>query len=115
MKELGELEWQYQEFSNRNVRVIAISNDDQPTARKTQADFPNLIVISDPEQKMANALQVIHPGMAPGGGDTNAPTTFLVDGAGYVRWLFRPDHFIVRLSPAELLAVVDETWRGKSY
>jgi peroxiredoxin len=113
MIELGELERQHGEFNNRNVRIIAISNDDQATAQKTQADFPNLVVISDPEQKMANALQVIHAGMAPDGGDTNAPTTFLIDGTGYVRWLFRPDRFLARLSPSELVAAIDETWQGK--
>ena len=41
------------------------------------------------------------------------PTTFLVDGSGNVRWLFRPERFLVRLSPAELLAAVDANLQGK--
>jgi hypothetical protein len=35
------------------------------------------------------------------------PTTFLIDGKGQVRWHFRPDRHIERLSAAEVLAAVD--------
>jgi len=113
MGELGQLEKQHQEFDKRNIRVMVISNDDQKTAQATQADFPHLLVVSDPEQAMARAVQVIQAGVGPNGSDTNAPTTFLVDGAGTVRWFFRPDRFIVRLSPAELLAAIDTSGQGK--
>src|SRR5579862_5553407 len=108
MKELGQLEKQHQEFAKRNVRVIVVSNDDQESAQKTQADFPDLTVVSDKDQVLAKTLQVIHPGVGPGLTDTNAPTTFLIDGAGKVRWLFRPDTFVVRLTPEELLAAIDK-------
>jgi peroxiredoxin len=107
MIELGELEKKAAEFDRRGVRVVAISNDDQPAARATQADFPHLVIVSDTGQDLAKALGVIDPGKGPGGGDTNAPTTFLVDGAGTVRWLFRPDRFIARIPPDELLAAID--------
>src|SRR5437879_1387999 len=102
MVELGQLEKQHAQFAQRGVRVIAISNDDQAATALTQADFPHLVVVSDAQQNIAKAMQVIHPGAAPGGTDTNAPTTFLVDGAGAVRWLFRPDRFLARLSPEAL-------------
>jgi alkyl hydroperoxide reductase subunit AhpC len=110
MLELGELEKNHSEFARRNVRVIVISNDDLETAGKTQADFPNLIVISDGEQNLAGGMQVMHPGMGPSASDTNAPTTFLVDGSAYVRWMYRPDRFLERLPPGELVAAVDEIW-----
>jgi peroxiredoxin len=112
MIELGELEKHHQEFAQRKVRLVVISNDDQSTSQATQTDFQNLIVVSDSEQSMAKALQVLHTGMGPTGEDTNVPTTFLVDGAGQVRWLFRPTRFIVRLSPQELLTAVDEHLPG---
>ena len=51
--------------------------------------------------------------MGPQHGDTNAPTTILVDGDGKVRWFFRPDYFIVRLSPDEFLQAIDKTWPGQ--
>lgn len=110
MVELGQLEKHHAEFANRRVRVIVISNDDPATAQVTQSDFPHLVVVSDANQNMAKAIQVIHAGAGAKGDDTNAPTTFLVDGTGNVRWLFRPERFLVRLSPAELLKAIDETW-----
>lgn len=111
MIELGQLEKSQAAFAQRGVRVFAISNDDQATAKLTQEKFPHLTIVSDADQNLARAMQVIHPGAAPDGGDTNAPTTFLVDGSGRVRWLFRPDRFLVRLSPQQLLAAIDEAWR----
>jgi alkyl hydroperoxide reductase subunit AhpC len=113
MVELGELEKRHEDFAKRNVRVAVVSNDDQASASITQASHPHLLVVADTDQKLATALQVIHPGMGPGGTDTNAPTTFLVDGTGTVRWWFRPDRVIVRLSPDELLAAIDDTQRRK--
>jgi peroxiredoxin len=108
MVELGELEKHHQEFDKRSVRIVVVSNDDPATAAITQADFPHLTVVSDAEQNIARALGVIHSGMGPGGADTNAPTTFLVSGDGTVRWLFRPERFITRLSPDQLVAAIDK-------
>jgi peroxiredoxin len=108
MVELGELENKHSEFDKRHVRVVVVSNDPQAVAQKTQADFPHLVVVSDAQQKLAKALDVIHPGAAPDGGDTNAPTTILIDGRGTFRWLFRPDRVLVRLSPEEVLDAVDQ-------
>jgi peroxiredoxin len=107
MIELGQLEKQHEEFAKRKVRVVVISNDDQATAQKTQKEFPHLAVVADTDQNLAKAIVTLHPGMAPGGADTNAPMTVLTDGTGQVRWIFRPDRFIVRLPPADLLAAVD--------
>jgi peroxiredoxin len=113
MVELGQLERRHGDFQKRQVRVLAISNDSQEVARATQADFPHLGIVSDADQQMAKALEVIHHGAGPGRTDTNAPTTFLVDGTGTVRWLFRPDHFTQRLSPDDLLAAIDRAWPRK--
>jgi alkyl hydroperoxide reductase subunit AhpC len=108
LTELGELEAQHQEFEKRRTRVVVISLEDQEKAQLTQADFPHLVVVADADRHLCKALDVIHPGVAPGGQDAAAPTTFLVDGTGKVRWLFRPKRHLVRLSPEELLAKVDE-------
>ena len=107
MIELGELEGHHAEFKGREVDVVAISNDDLPTAQETAKDFPDLVIVADTDQKIAKALAVLHPGVGPKGTDTNAPTTILVDGSGIVRWLYRPARFIERLSPAEVLARID--------
>ena len=108
MTELGELEGHFQEFEKRNNRVVVISTDDRENAQKSQAQFPHLIVVADTDRKMCQTLNVMHHGAGPGGEDTSAPTTILVDGQGTVRWLFRADRFLERLSPAQLLAAIDK-------
>lgn len=109
MVELGELEGHHRQFADRHVRVVVIANDDLDTAKATQADFPHLVVISDADQNLARAAQVLHAGAGRNGDDTNAPTTFLLDGRGRVRWFFRPEQFIARLSAGELLSKIDRT------
>ena len=109
MFELDQLEKNHQAFADRKVRIIAISDDNQATTQETQGLFPHLMIVSDPLQSIAKAAEVTHPSMKPGGGDTNAPTTFLVDDKGYVRWWFRPERYIERASPEQLLAAIDET------
>jgi alkyl hydroperoxide reductase subunit AhpC len=76
----------------------------------TQADCPDVVVVSDRDQNVARAMQVIDAGAGPGGSDTNAPTTFLVDGDATIRAVLQKDRFIARLSPDELLAAIDVTW-----
>jgi peroxiredoxin len=109
MVELGELERNHAEFAARGVRVVVISNDVHEAARSTQADFPHLKVVSDADENLARAIEVIHPRAGQNGEDTNAPTTLLVDGKGAVRWIRRPRNIMSRLSPQELLAAIDET------
>ena len=109
MIELGELERHHEEFAARNVRVFAISNDGLNDAEANQRDFPHLIVVSDTDQGMAKALATIHPGVGPGGTDTNAPTVFIVDGTGKVRWMSRPERIAARHTPQELLEAIDQS------
>lgn len=112
MKELGQLQDKHDEFASRKVRVLAISDDDQPTAQSTQSDFNHLSIVSDPDHNIAKALAVIDShARNPSGGDTNAPTTFFVDGDGSLRRVYRSESFLHRLSPTEVLAAVDETWK----
>ena len=107
MTELGQLELHWHKFDKRKVRVVAVSVENQEKSRAIQADFPHLVVLSDEGRKLVEAVAVIHPHSAMDGGDTAAPTTILVDGRGVVRWTFRPDRVLTRLSPAELLTAID--------
>jgi peroxiredoxin len=108
MIELGELEANWEEFKKRNVRVLVVSVEDQEKAKATQDDFRHLVVVSDAGRKLSGALAVIHPKSAPDGGDTAAPTTLLIDGAGAVRWVYRPERVMTRLRPSEVLAAIDK-------
>ncbi len=111
MIELVKLEEQHKEFDSRNTRIIAVSLDGLEDSSKTQAKFPHLVIASDSNQKLAKAADVLGPHHAPDGKETTAPTTVLIDNKGIVRWVFRPDVYITRLSAADLTAKVDEYLR----
>lgn len=85
-----------------------VSIEDQEAAKATQADFPHLVVVSDAQRNLSRAVDVLHPRSAPDGGDSAAPTTILIDGKGTIRWTFRPDRVLHRLSPGQLLAAIDK-------
>ena len=49
--------------------VIAVSVEGLDDAKKTQADFPHLLVIADSGRGLCDAAGVIHPQSAPDGGE----------------------------------------------
>src|SRR3954469_9285638 len=107
MLELGHLESHWQEFAKRKVSVLVVSVEDREAAKETKAHFPHLTGVSDEKRGLSEAVEVIHKHSNPKGGDTAAPTTLLIDGGGTVRWTYRPDYVLGRLSPAEVLAAID--------
>ena len=111
MTELVQLERRHDEFPKRNARVIAVSVEGLDDARKTQADFPHLTVVSDEARRLSEAAGLIHTHAAPDGSDTDVPTTILVDRNGTVRWLYRSPSVIERLSPDEVIRAVDRNLR----
>ncbi|HLJ94569.1 MAG TPA: redoxin domain-containing protein [Gemmataceae bacterium] len=109
MRELGELERHQAEIAKRNTRVVVVSLDDAEAAKKTQADFPHLVVVSDANRGLSQVADVLHPKSNPlSGGPTAAPGTLLIDRQGTVRWEFRPTRYLTRLSADELLAAIDQ-------
>ena len=111
MVELGQLERRHEDFARNNVRVIVASLEGPDDARQTQADYPHLVVLADQGRGLSDAVGVIHPGSAPDGGDTSAPTTLLVDRTGTVRWVYRSSGVLARLSPDDLLHAVERHLR----
>jgi peroxiredoxin len=108
MTELGELEAHHEDFARRNARVVVASVQNRDESAQTQADFPHLLVLADTEQNLVRAAGMLHPGAAPDGSDTAAPTMVLIDRNGRVCWLYRPAFLLDRLSPTELLAALDQ-------
>jgi peroxiredoxin len=108
MIELGQLEQRHQDFAHRNVRILAASVDPVADARKTQDKFPHLVILSDADHHLSNAAQVLGPQKSPDGKTVDSPTTVLIDRTGLVRWVYRSDNYITRLSPDELLAAIDQ-------
>ena len=107
MLELVELERRHDDFSQRGVRVIAVSMEGTADAMKTQSDFPHLLVLADEGRGLSEAASLVDAKAAPDGSDVDAPTTILVDKLGMVRWLRRPPAVIARLSPDEVLGAID--------
>ena len=111
MTELVQLERRHEEFPKRNARVVAVSVEGLDDARRTQADYPHLTVVSDEAHCLSEAAGLIHPHAAPDGGDTDVPTTILIDRGGTVRWLYRSPSVIERLSPDEVIRAIDRNLR----
>jgi peroxiredoxin len=107
MVELGQLEAQHAEFDKRNVRIVAASLDGVDDSAATQKKLPHLTIMSDADESLAKAADIIGPQRSPTGGDTVSPTTVLLDRSGQVRWVFRPDRYITRLTSQELAAAID--------
>jgi alkyl hydroperoxide reductase subunit AhpC len=108
MIELGQLERRHEDFARRNTRVIVVSLEGFDDAKKTQADFPHLLVLADQGRELSEAVELIHPHAAPDGSDTDAPTTILVDQNGTACWVYRSGEVIARLSPDEVLQAIDQ-------
>ena len=108
MIELVQLERRHDDFLKRHARVLVVSVEELEDARKTQADFPHLVVLADQERSLSEAAGLIHPHAGPDGGDIDVPTTILVDQRGTVRWIYRSRAVIARLSPDEVLQAIDQ-------
>ena len=98
MTELVQLERRHDAFPKRHARVTAVSVEGLDDARKTQADFPHLTVLSDEARGLSEAAALIHPHAGPDGGDTDVPTTILVDRRGTVRWVYTTGRVRARLT-----------------
>lgn len=109
MVELGQLETHHDEFDAKGVRIVAVSLDDLADTKLTQEKFPHLTILSDYDESLARAADVLGPQHSPTGEITVSPTTVLLDRSGQVRWVFRPDRYTTRLSPRELLDAIDRS------
>jgi peroxiredoxin len=107
MIELVQLERRYQEFPKRNTQVVVASVEGLDDARKTQADFPHVVVLADQAGTLSRAAGLIHPRAGPDGSDVDAPTTILVDRDGTVRWLYRSPAVNARPSPDDILQAIE--------
>src|SRR6516165_4439523 len=107
MTELVQLERRHEDFPQHNSDVLAVSVEGLSDARKTQADFPHLTVLSDEARSLSEAAALIHRHAAPDGGDADVPTTILVDRRGVVRWLYRSPSVLTRLSPEDVVRAID--------
>lgn len=112
MIELGQLEKAHADFAKRHIHVVAVSVDGLEESKMTQDKFPHLVVVADADHKLVDTVEVLHHGAGERGDDVAAPTTILVDQHGVVRALYRPSNVGSRLSPSDVLAMVDKELAG---
>jgi peroxiredoxin len=110
MIQLGQLQARHEDFAKRNTRIVAVSLDSIEETAKKRDRFRDLVIISDADKSLANAAELIAPPLqrSPTGGETEAPTTVLIDGGGVVRWVSRKANYLERPTPDEVLAAVDQ-------
>jgi len=96
------------EFSKRGIRVVGISVDPVKQSlafsEKAGLTFP---LLSDPEEKVIRAYDVLHPG-GHRGTDIARPAEFLLDRTGVVRWVNLTSDFRVRARGEEVLKVAED-------
>jgi peroxiredoxin len=107
MTELVQLERRHEDFARRNTRVLVASMEGFDDAKKTQDQFPHLVVLADETRALSEAAALVHKHARPDGGDADVPTTILLDKHGTVLWLYRSPVVIARLSPDEVLQAID--------
>ena len=121
MTELGELRKSYGAIRERGVELVAVSVDPPEVSERLRQRLGfDIRFLSDPGGLLLDSLGLRHeggrppafiapaaPGAPPPGPDIFLPATFLVDGDGVVRWVYRPDTYRMRATPDEVVAAID--------
>jgi peroxiredoxin len=95
-------------FSERNVRLVAISVDPvEVTARHCEKQGYTFEFLSDPKAEVIRRYDLLHPG-GHGSDDIARPAEFLLDPAGVVRWVNLTESYRVRPKGEEILKVLGD-------
>lgn len=95
-------------FSERNVRLVAISVDPvEVTARHCEKQGYTFTFLSDLKAEVIRRYDLLHP-EGRGAEDIARPAEFLVDSAGVVRWVNLTENYRVRPKGEEVLKVLDD-------
>ena len=118
MTELGELRKHWQEILDRRVDVVAVSVDPPDISEQLRRRLDlGIRFLSDERGVLMDALHIRHGNAMPprfisgrpsdGNRDLFLSTTFLLDEAGVIRWIYRPDTYRVRAPAREVLRAID--------
>ena len=102
------------ELDARGIQIVALSSD---TVEKTASGMGKhglrAVMLSDPDLVVTDRYNLRNPkNFALKSGiivPLAIPTTFLVDGAGIVRWIDQADDYQRRSDPERVLAAIRET------
>lgn len=112
--ELEQLQGRAREFEEAGVAVVPVSADrpeeSEKFRRKVSSDFQ---FVCDVDARAAEKLGLLHvKGHPTQKRDIAAPAMILTDGAGIVRWVFKPRNYRVRASLDEVLRVARSLTAG---
>ena len=105
---------QADEFSKRNLRILAVSIDPPEVTRKhaEKMGYSYPVFLADEEMELLRRFDLVHEdgSFIVEGGDVARPAEFLIDAEGVIRWRFlakayQRDH---RLTGEMVLKVLDE-------
>ncbi len=87
MRQLREFAEQKKEFDRLNIRILALSVEEQEHARTVWEKVvkKQFLILSDPERKVIRSYGLVHAA-GRDGEDIAIRTTILVDEAGVERW-----------------------------
>ena len=119
MTELGELRKHYAEIAARGVDVLAVSVEPPEIAERLRRKLATSIrFLCDERGDLMDTLHIrdrdaLPPGFVTGrqsqngGRDLFMSTSFLLDSAGAICWIYRPETYRVRAPAREVLAAID--------
>jgi peroxiredoxin len=104
---LRSLQEKLPDFTERGVKILAVSVDPPETSRKHAArqgyTYPFL---SDSRLEVIARYKLIHTG-GRGGADISRPAEFLIDPQGVIRWSNLTENYRLRLAAADIFKVLD--------
>ncbi len=118
MTELGELRDHYRKILDRGVRVVAVSVDPPKASERLRRRLKlDISFVCDERGTLMDALGIRdRGGLSPkalvgvrdgrDSGDIFMATTYLLDAAGVIRWVYRPESYRVRAPARELIDAI---------
>jgi peroxiredoxin len=84
------------------LRALSVDSPEDAERMRASAGL-SFDVLSDPEARVIDALDLRHPGAGPTGGDLAQSATFLLSPKGEILWMKVAENYRVRPHPDEIL------------
>ena len=107
--DLRSLQKRQDEFTARGVRIVAVSSD-PPDVTRNYADKQGFTFtfLSDAGTEVIREYDLLREGSGSRRADVARPAQFLIDSGGVFRWVNLSEDMSVRVSPEDILKVIDE-------
>jgi peroxiredoxin len=120
VKQFVELQALLPPTHSRDTQIVAVSPDPPQDSRKmgdivrsrTGREFAG-ILLSDADHAVIDRYGLLNEQWAANKDYVPHPTTYILDGAGRVRWKFTEKNFAVRPDNEMVLAELKKLWAGR--